>query len=208
MGTDIHIPADKVWSFFQKNKNRLTEEMVAIAENTDTEYAVYLTEDNGYPLFSVCKGKDAPEYEEGAINERDCTATAKQCYTRYLFPVVVADKRALSASEDEAEDLTIQDKQDEMYEREDELELALCDFLQVVLEEDENEDIRDTYGRAMVDEILDYFLEYLGFEQCLPIRRPMFLTDDETGSEVYAEYPYGDPFDETDESEFGNEGWE
>ena len=28
MGVDVHIPANEVWSFFQKNKDRLTEEMV------------------------------------------------------------------------------------------------------------------------------------------------------------------------------------
>ena len=42
MGVQIHVPADKVWEFFQENKKRLKEEMVAIAENEDTEYTVCL----------------------------------------------------------------------------------------------------------------------------------------------------------------------
>ena len=78
-----------------------------------------------------------------------------------------------------------------MYEREDELRLALCYFHQVVLMDlEDGVDIESYYGPGIIDEILDYFLEYLGFEQRLPVYRPMFITDDETGEEVYTEYPY------------------
>ena len=66
MGVQIHVPADKVWEFFQENKKRLKEEMVAIAENEDTEYTVYLTDEEGYPLFVVCQGDEDAEYEEAA----------------------------------------------------------------------------------------------------------------------------------------------
>lgn len=192
MGVDIHIPADEVWSFFQKNKDRCSKEMIAIAENTDTEYAVYLTEENGYPSFSVCKGDDEPEYEEGAISENDCTDTAKRCYLKYLFPVVIrSDKVALWEEDDEDEDKTRQDMEDTMYEREDELRLALCDFLQVVLREgNDGVEIMDTYGTEMVDEILDYVLEYMGTELCLEVYRPTIITDEESGCELYTEYPY------------------
>lgn len=192
MGVDVHIPANEVWSFFQKNKDRLTEEMVAIAENTDTEYAVYLTEDYGYPTFFVCKGDLPPEYEEGAINPKDCEQTAKKCYAQYLYPVQVNSEKSYPFPiEDEDEDSTKHDMEDIVYEREDELRLALCDFLQVVLMDlEDGVDIESYYGPGIIDEILDYFLEYLGFEQRLPVYRPMFITDDETGEEVYTEYPY------------------
>ena len=43
---------------------------------------------------------------------------------------------------------------------------------------------------AMIDEILDYFLEYLGFDCCLPVYRPMFITDEDSGCELYTEFPY------------------
>lgn len=191
MGVDVHVPADEVWSFFQKNEDRLSEEMVAIAENTDTEYAVYLTEDCGYPVFFVCKGNLPPEYEEGAINPKDCAQTAKWCYTQYLFPVQVNSEKSYPVPIDDKDDsLTKQDMED-MYEREIELRLALCDFLQVVLTDfGDGVDIESYYGPGIIDEILDYFLEYLGFEQRFPVYRPMFITDDETGEEVYTEYPY------------------
>ena len=52
MGVHIYVAANTVWAFFQSHKDRLSKEMVVIAENKDTEYAVYLTEDNALPLFS------------------------------------------------------------------------------------------------------------------------------------------------------------
>ena len=194
MGVNIHVPADEVWSFFKKNKDRLEKEMVAIAENDDTDYAVYLTEDYGYPTFFVCKGDAEPEYEEGAISEDDCLKTARKCYSQYLFPVTVCSQKSFQEDDDndenETEDNT-QDIQDIMYEREDELRMALCDFLQVVLlDDEENPDVESTYGSAMIDEILDHFLEYLGFEHSLPVYRPMFVADEDTGCEVYTEFPY------------------
>lgn len=95
MGVKIYVPAEDVWAFFQSNTARLKEEMVAIAENVDTKYAVYLTEDKGYPSFSVCKGDSKAEYQEGAISEDDCTDTAKKCYVRYLFPVMVTNEKGV-----------------------------------------------------------------------------------------------------------------
>lgn len=209
MSVNIDIPADKVWSFFQDNKERLSEEMVAIAENNETEYVVYLTEENRLPLFIVCNGRYDNEFSEGAVNESDCTETAKRCYARFLFPVTVSNKNAIPHSQfDEADEdeeyeevLTEQEMEDAIYEREDELQLAMSDFLQVVLREGrDGTDIVGTYGESMVNEILDHVLEFLSDEMCLPIYRPTFLTDDDTGEEVYTEYPY-DPYDMYDDDE-------
>ena len=98
MGVKVYVPAGDVWSFFQSNIDRLKNEMVAIAENEDTKYAVYLTEDKGYPSFSVCKGNSKAEYEEGAISESDCTETVKRCYVRFLFPIVINNEKGFPKS--------------------------------------------------------------------------------------------------------------
>lgn len=194
MGTKIHIPADEVWSFFQKNKDRLSEEMVVIAENTDTEYAVYLTEEDDYPLFAVCKGGSDSEYEEGAISQQDCTDTAKQCYRRYLFPVVVTSEKTSDEpwEEDDVDTITAQMMEDAVYEREDELMLAMGDFLQVVLQEgSDGSEVIDTYGMDFINELLDHILSYIASDCGLPVYRPTFLTD-ELGNEDYVEYPYNE----------------
>ena len=93
MGVHIHIPADAVWGFFQASRKRLNKEMVLIAENTDTEYAVYLTEENDLPVLAVAKGNEKIEYKEPCVSEEDCTAVSKKFYTRYLFPVVITDNK-------------------------------------------------------------------------------------------------------------------
>lgn len=194
MGVQIHVPADKVWEFFQENKKRLKEEMVAIAENEDTEYTVYLTDEEGYPLFVVCQGDEDAEYEEAAYHAEDCETTATRFYYTYLFPVVIDSEKSYPKDYDPEDDddyMTPQEMNDNIYQREDELRLALCDFLQVVLQEKgDSPDIEEEYGSAMIDEILDYFLEYLGFDCCLPVYRPMFITDEDSGCELYTEFPY------------------
>lgn len=197
MGAKIYLPAGDVWSFFQNNIERLKSEMVAIAENDETKYAVYLTEDKGYPSFSVCKGDNKPEYEEGAINESDCEETVKRCCVRYLFPVVVNSEKGFPKSSSEEfkfedeDDVTEQDRQDNIYMREDKLQIAMCDFLKVALELDcDPIDILTIYGDEIVNDALDYILAYLGNDLGLEIYRPTYLIDEESGCEIYTEYPY------------------
>lgn len=195
MGVKIYIPSDKVWPFFTENKDRLSEEMVVIAENTSTEYAVYLTEDDGYPLFEVCKGNSDSEYEEGAINSRDCEETVKRCCLRYLFPVVVtADKTTEELVEQDdtcdLKDLTEQEMEDIIYDREDELMLAMGDFLQIALQDcEDGTEIIDSYGIELVGEILEDVLKCIAQQYGFPVYRPTFLTD-ELGKEIYTEFPY------------------
>jgi len=199
MSAKIHIPADEVWSFFFKNKERCTEEMVEIASNDETKYAVYLTEDEGYPMLSVCHGDDEPEYEEGTISKDDCTETAKRMFIRYLFPVTVTCGKTIFQENvekddevDEDDDPTEQDRLDEIYERDDELTLALCEFLKVVFEEDtDGAELLETYTEAVIAEILDEFLDLLAVNHSFTdIRRPTFINDPETGVEFFTEYPY------------------
>lgn len=182
MGVKIHIPADKVWQFFFENRERCVKEMIEIASNDETGYAVYITEDSGYPMFLVCCEDGEPECEVGAISQKDCTEIAEKFFACYLFPVV--EKRELA--EDEGYDAQRQELEDEIYEREDELRLALCDFLQVASEGADTFD----HDEPDVSEMLDYILEYLAVERCLSVRRPTFITDPNTGEEYYAEYPY------------------
>lgn len=201
MSVTIHVPADEVWSFFQKNRYRLSEEMVVIAENPDTEYAVYLTEDDGYPLFSVCKGNSDSEYEEGAINQRDCTDTAQRCYANYLFPIVVSSgsKHIKSELEDDSEsgkELAPQEIDDIIFERDDELIVAMGDFILTAIQDGcDGSDIVDTYGLGVVEDILDHTLQYIAAQHGFPVYRPTLMVD-ESGKEVYVEYPYNEPEEE------------
>lgn len=197
MGVKVYVPADDVWVFFHKNIRRLSEEMVVIAENTETEYAVYLTEDEGYPLFCVCKGDCAPEYEEGAINQCDCAETVKRCCANYLFPIVVSSNKQMvdESLEDDDAPLSEQEMDDLIYEREDELLLAIGDFILTASQEGcDGSDIIDTYGLEVISDILDNTLQYIAGRGFL-VYRPT-LTVDENGKEVFVEYPYNEPDEE------------
>lgn len=199
MSVKIYIPADKVWEFFFENEARCTKEFVEVAANEDTGYAIYVTADEGYPMLSACHRDEAPEYEEGTISKDDCTATATKMYVRFLLPITVTcDKSTVKSNiatydlDDELEEDARKDKMDEIYERDDDLLLSLCDFLKVVFEEEEGGgELLDTYGEAMVAQILDDFLDILSTNYCLDnIRRPTYMVDPETGVEFYTEYPY------------------
>ena len=75
--------------------------------------------------------------------------------------------------------------------REDELQFAICDFLKIALNLDcDPAEIMNECGMGLVTDVLDYILEYIGFELGLEVYRPMFLTDEESGSGIYTEYPY------------------
>ena len=212
MGVHIHIPADAVWGFFQESRKRLNKEMVLIAENTDTEYAVYLTEENDLPVLAVAKGDEKTEYKEHCVSEDDCTTVAKKFYTRYLFPVMITDDKYIpeDVPDNGEDDETWMDMEDAMYERNDELSLAMADFLAIALQEGDNDgtNILEAYGYEVVDEILDGFLKELSEDYGFHIYRPMIVTEKESGCEVFTEFPYDidgvdEPEDKEDETETG-----
>lgn len=205
-GVRIYIPADELWWFYIQNKKRCQEELILIAENINTGYAIYLTDDRGTPMFSVCKGNDSPEYEEYIVDSNDCVETANNLIQRYLVPFTVIDGKA-AVSEDAADApgdesgsvLSKQDMEDEIYEREDELDFAIKDFLAAVLMEKNGDAVAAEYGKDFVSAVLHHILEYLTDEHGIEIYRPMFLWDDDAGGQVYYEHPYEEyTFDDAD----------
>ena len=94
-----------------------------------------------------------------------------------------------------------------MYERDDELCLAMADFLAIALQEGDNDgtNILEAYGYEAVDEILDGFLKELSEDYGFHIYRPMIITEKESGCEVFTEFPYDeydiDGVDETEDEE-------
>ena len=188
-GVTISIKPEEVVKFFQDNRLILERTMISIAENTETGYDVYLTEEDGHPYFVVCKGDEEPEYQEGVTSEEKCEEVARKCYGQYLFPVEVAEGEPDEDAEDGAQKIG-----DAIYEREDQLRLAMADFLSEVLREGrDGSDIMELYGEDFVDEVLDSVLDTLALECGLTeIYRPMFITNEDAGVEEYVEFPYSD----------------
>ncbi len=177
MGVKIYVPAGEAWTFYQRNRDRLKDEMVMVAENTETGYAVYLTEDREIPNFCVCRGEGEPEYEEGVVSQTDCEDTAERFYAKYLFPIEIDSDKGFPepALEPDNEDDAVQHMRDRAYEREDELSLALCDFLAVALDfEDDPPELYNRYGDDFVNETLDHIQGYLSDKWGVEIFRPAF----------------------------------
>lgn len=94
MAVKIHVPAEKSWEFFVKNKPMLEKEQAIIAENDETEYSVCMTVEFGLPQFNVYKGDREVEHE-GAVDPEDCRDTAQRLFVKHLFPVTVVDDKAI-----------------------------------------------------------------------------------------------------------------
>ena len=201
MGVNIHLKPTQVWPFFEENKARLAQEMVAIAENEETEHSVYLTEENDRPLLSVYK-EDKKLYEEPAVSEKDCEATAKQIYLKYLFPLVISSpKYSFDDADQSDEDLELspeeelQNCEDAIYEREDELSFAMQDFLEVLLNCKNQKQMMELYGEDIIESVLDSFCRVLAEEHLISVYRPTWVAD-EDGYDNFVEYPYLDVDDE------------
>lgn len=201
MGVNIHLKPTEVWPFFVYNKARLENEMVAIAENVETNHSVYLTEENGCPILSVYK-EDTKLYEEPAVSEKDCEETTKRIYLKYLFPVVINSPKYnfCDDNEDEHEpeltpDEEIQLCEDTIYERDDELMMATQDFLEVLLNCSSPVEMTEMYGEYIVEEILESICRVLADDHLISVYRPQWVKD-ENGVENFVEFPYLDIDDE------------
>lgn len=184
-GVRIYLEPSLIWKFFSCSHNRLQSEMVLIAENIDTKYAVYVDEDNGVLRIHVCKGDSAPEYTQVLVNEDQCAEIATHVYRQYLFSIIIADSEPV----EEDDYLSQQDMKDMQYEREDELRLAMMDFLSVALGSD-LESVMIDLEDGQVEDILDHILQYLAEEHGVSVWRPMFVENEQTGVEEFCEYPY------------------
>ena len=186
MSIKIHVEPEDVWDFFYDNPVRMEDEMVAIAENEDTKFAVFLTDnDCGLPLLIVYRGEHK-EYEERTVSDRDCRETAQKMYTKYLYPVTV------STSVMQEEDIcdSYEAQMELVCEREDELNIALNDFLEIVLGCN-SEQIEFMHGHDFVEQVLDDICEYFANDHLISIFRPTFIPNDD-GTEEFIKYPYNE----------------
>lgn len=188
MGVQIHVPADQIWEFYKENEERLKSEFVLVAENTDTDYAVYLTDEKDDPVLAAAKIDGEVERKETCHDADSCEETAWIMYHSYLFPITV-EKSESNDNEGLDDSSERSDIDDMIYERHDELILAASDFLDAVLQlNDTEESSLSVCGTDMIEDILEGMLESLS-ENGIPVYRPMFV-EDEDGNEVFVEFPY------------------
>lgn len=185
----IYVKPEDVWYFYLNNIQKLKEVQAKIAENTETAYTIFLTEDAGFATITVYRYENQID-EDFLVNKIDCESVVKATYNKYLYPVTVSADKAENDKKNGEEDNTPDDPMapdDEIYQREDELHMAALDFMEVVLGCD-REELEGEY-HDVVNDIVDYVCERLADEHMISIYRPMWVQE-EDGSESYVEYPY------------------
>lgn len=198
-----YVLPEKVWELFDKNESRLNGKIVEIAENTDTGYSLCVTIERGTRLVQVYRNGEL-EKEDVVVNRSDCTDVV--CFMIDTFMIPLGDYAPSveeEKSEDGENDLPIDDEEDdgeekpedEVYEREDELSLAVWDFIETAITDRHgavNQDYwLDTLSEEDIQDILDEFLTVLSGKYGLPVYRPTLIEDDETREMHYTQYPYG-----------------
>lgn len=182
MMENIYVAEDEMWGYFNEHKERLRKNLDLVAENQDIGTAIYLTNDKGTPYLLVYDG-DFLMYEEGMVSERDCEKTTGRVYDEYLTESIKWDDEADGSDEHESEE----SEDDMIAEREDELDMAVFDFVSTVI--GDNAMAYDANLDAACNDLKEHFLEYMARKHGMEIFRPMKLIDDD-GNVWFEDYPY------------------
>lgn len=184
--TIITQPQD-VWSLFLKERDVLRTQLKEIAENPEFGVVVYLT--CSAEMAEIVVDVDDNEfYSETCFNEQDCTATVRMVYEKYLTDKIIDIFCEDEEEQEQEKAYRRQQIEIDIDDRESQLDIAIYDFLGVVLDDFSLDDFTDESDKIYED-IKEHFLEYLARKWGLPIRRPMYL-EDENGEEFFEEYPY------------------
>lgn len=184
----IIVQAEDVWKVFQAEKQQLRTKLKEIAENPGFNVVVYLTEENERAQIVVYID-DAEFYSEQCVSELDCKTTVRKIYEQYLTDKVL-NVYFGDDEEDEKldEEYSQYEAESDIEERELEIDVALLDFLDAVLEANIDELVDD--ADVICEDCKEHFLEYLARKWGFDIHRPMYL-EDENGEEFFEEFPYG-----------------
>lgn len=173
------VKVDDLWDYFVQHRSELANSYHMIASSEDDEFEIYLTDEDGFPAFSI-------EYEEEEIyfvetcSALDAKTTYEDLLHQYIYKSVVE-------SDDPGE---YEDDEDDTAARCDEINCAVYDLLYVLLEaKPESCDITD----ADIDEIASIVEQHLFDNYGISVRHPT-----EAGG-VIIEYPFGDPGETEDE---------
>lgn len=79
----IDIPASKVWDFFYRNKDRLTNERCLIAYDRKRGTEIFLMSSDGYPLIVVDKNYST-YFQCICASRSDCKASVQKLYDAHI----------------------------------------------------------------------------------------------------------------------------
>lgn len=183
MAQKIILQPDEVWDYFVEHEEECDECMFEIASCYEYGTAVYLSRSSKGIGCIIVEADDQEVYNEEVIDAEDTKKTVQKVYDDYLTDKVI---EILSDFEPQEDD-TLQDQEDEIAMREEELDNLIWDFVMGVFGGETYADF-DCTGEVL-DDLKDHFLEYMYRKHGFDIYRPMVL-EDEDGTEFFEEYPY------------------
>lgn len=184
---EVYVTPNNIWDYFYDNLMDMETHTVIIARNKKTGCDICLTSLDGVPDIEVYMG-DEQICSQSCISPDDAKEELTQIYSEFLL------NASKSIDYHEYFDVDMQELQDEIDLREEDLMIAFHDFMEVVFERD----LEMLYCEGIDSDLksmLDEFLEMIACKYGYPVYRPMFFEDDD-GEMDYVEYPYEDDIDE------------
>jgi len=176
----IFVSPKDLWDYFDKNRLHLLSVMEPVAQNSDFDVIIYVSNDRGLPLLTI-ESSNVDSVGFPIESKNTCEAVASKVYELYLTEQIVSVM--MEEIESETEELDIEDV---IAEREADID----SFFERLID--------DLFGVAsgcdtvvnqdVINDCKEHLLEYLYRKHGLSVYRPMELEDDEG---VFVEdYPY------------------
>lgn len=177
---DVYVYPTELWSFIRENASSLKTTNYIIAEYPRYDVEILLTQNEDVPeIYAMIDGK-MTDSSKLLHTKEDAIIECRRFYGLYL-------KAPASTKADQNDDVAVlfdqSDREKEVTDRDDELFVAMTDFLNVVIG-DEAFDLEDQEVEAVLDDVLAV-ISADGYD----VYRPCFFTG-EDGSEYYEEFPY------------------
>ena len=199
LSAEIFIEAEDVWDYAQENLEMLKESRRIVASNTAYGVDIVISvEDDDTPYLCV-EVDDEEECGKYLCDRVQANKVARSYYDDYLtsdFYETMGIEITSTADEDVDEDVT-EDEEEELdefrlneiaiNEREDELDMAVQDFVELVMEGDVSTYVE--LDDEVLQDLKEHFLEYMYRKHGVNIYRPMYLYD-AGGIQRFTEFPY------------------
>ena len=184
MTRTITVGSADIVDYYRKNKFRLSQESEDIAENEAIGVVIYLSDTNGRPTITVLA--DDMQVAEATTGVDGLSELTQTMYDTYLDEQSFISAMTQREGDDEYNEEELAEAL--INEREDELDVAVDDFLATVLQTNGYE--YDSAIDEIHDDVKEHFLEYLARKFKIELYRTMYL-EDENGEDFFEEYPYG-----------------
>lgn len=159
------IPPEGLWDYFSAHRTDLANNYHMIASDEESGVEIYLTEENGFPCFTV-EVDGCTEFEEQTSSKVD----AEKTYDN-LLDLFVADSELCDENED-TDSVRIH-----------EILTAARDFLEVLIEKDPSNAGIEPWD---IDEIVSVVEERLFYDMGISVRHPANIDG------KIVQYPFGD----------------